>query len=191
MLALGAEEIKMGPLSYLTAIDTSVTHDLSPVDTDGDLVSVNQNELDSVLKLWNAEKSENDKNPYSKLYEYIHPLVFGAVDRASSLSIKLTTEILSYHMDNADLVNQISNHLNSEYPSHGYPITSKKAKELGLNIKDLEGDVNDELVELNRLYSEMAQRSITDYNEYKYHPFFKCKIQPVSLGDDTGLIKSY
>src|SRR5258708_11079271 len=32
MLALGADRIGMGPLSYLTAVDTSLEHDLSPVD---------------------------------------------------------------------------------------------------------------------------------------------------------------
>jgi CRISPR/Cas system CMR-associated protein Cmr1 (group 7 of RAMP superfamily) len=60
-----------------------------------DLVSVSQNELDRVLRLWEERKQPSDQNPYNQLYKYIHPLVFGSVDRASSLSIKLTTEILS------------------------------------------------------------------------------------------------
>lgn len=169
MLALGADSIKMGPLSFLTAIDTSITHDLSPVDKDGDRVSVNQNELDRVLKLWNKEKGDLGKNPYKELYKYIHPLVFGSVDRASSLSIMLTNEILSYHMKDDEGINKISNHLNAEYPSHGYPITAIAAKELGLNIEPLEIEVNTKLIELSNLYSEMAQRAYTDYNEYKFH----------------------
>ncbi len=169
MLALGADEIKMGPLSFLTAIDTSITHVLSPVDFNEDLVSVNQNELDRVIKLWNKEKTTTNKNPYEELYRYIHPLVFGAVDRASSLSIRLTSEILSYHMDDKETITVITNHLNSEYPSHGYPITSREAAELGLNVSNLEEEVHEELIQLNHLYSEMAQRSYTDYSEYKYH----------------------
>jgi len=32
MLVLGADQIQMGPLGYLSAIDTSIKHDLSPVD---------------------------------------------------------------------------------------------------------------------------------------------------------------
>lgn len=169
MLALGADEIRMGPLSFLTAIDTSITHDLSPVDVDDDLVSVNQNELDRVIKLWNHEKNERDRNPYQALYKHIHPLVFGAVDRASSLSIQLTNEILSYHMEDQEKINFISNYLNSEYPSHGYPITAKEAKRLGLNVTPLAPDINEQLIRLSRLYSEMAQRAYTDYSEYKYH----------------------
>ncbi|PHN08448.1 Clp protease/crotonase-like domain-containing protein [Flavilitoribacter nigricans] len=169
MLALGADVIKMGPLSYLTAIDTSVTHDLSPVDADDDLVSVSQNELDRVLKLWNVERREKEQNPYKDLYKYIHPLVFGAVDRASSLSIKLTNEILGYHMEDEEKINSISNHLNAEYPAHGYPITAREAAALGLNIETLEEEIHEHLIELNNLYSEMAQRAYTDYDEYRYH----------------------
>ena len=36
MLALGADEISMGPMAYLTAVDTSLVHDLSPIDRDND-----------------------------------------------------------------------------------------------------------------------------------------------------------
>lgn len=45
MLALGADEIRMGPLAFLTPVDTSITHDLSPIDKDNDRVRVGTNEL--------------------------------------------------------------------------------------------------------------------------------------------------
>lgn len=166
-MALGADEIQMGPLAFLSAVDTSLTHDLSPVDKDNNLVSVSQDELTRVLKLWNeANKSEN---PYSSLYPHIHPLVFGALDRASSLSIKLCTDILSYHMANKEKAAEISKKLNSDYPSHSYPILKKEAKEMGLNIKELDKELNDQLFELNALYSRMAQKAVTDYDENNYH----------------------
>ena len=169
MLVLGADSIKMGPLAYLSAIDTSITHDLSPIDKDNDQVSVSQNELSRVISLWNENKQNNDLNPYSELYKHVHPLVIGAVDRATSLSIKLTTEILSYHMDDVKEAERISNHLNSEYPSHSYPITIKEAERIGLNAEKLEQDINDDLLKLNELYSEMAQLAYTDYDELNYH----------------------
>ncbi|HFA49738.1 MAG TPA: hypothetical protein ENJ95_12080 [Bacteroidetes bacterium] len=170
MLVLGANKIQMGPLAYLSAIDTSITHELSPIDKKyNNKVSVSQNELDRVLKLWDKQKTESEPSPYSALYQYIHPLVFGSVDRASSLSIKLTKEILSYHLKDEKKADKISNHLNAEYPSHGYPITIKEAKKIGLNVEGLPGNINELLLELNYLYSKMAQRSHTDYNETKYH----------------------
>ena len=42
MLALGADSIAMGPLSFLTAVDTSLEHDLSPLDHTNNLVAVEQ-----------------------------------------------------------------------------------------------------------------------------------------------------
>ncbi|MBO9573902.1 MAG: ATP-dependent Clp protease proteolytic subunit [Chitinophagaceae bacterium] len=167
IMALGADEIHMGPLAFLSAVDTSLTHDLSPVDKDNGLVSVSQDELTRVIKLW-TESSKTD-NPYPTLYTHIHPLVFGALDRASSLSIKLCTDILSYHMKDRVKAAEISKKLNSDYPSHNYPILNREAKEIGLNVKDLDKDIHDALVELNNLYSQMAQKALTDYDENNYH----------------------
>lgn len=169
MLALGADTIQMGPLAYLSAIDTSITHDLSPIDKDNDLVSVSQNELDRVIRLWEERKQTGDSNPYHSLYSYIHPLVLGAVDRASSLSIKLTTEILSYHMNDLEKAASISQYLNSNYPSHSYPVTLKEAQNIGLSAVELDETINDYLLQLNEYYSEMAQRAYTDYDERNHH----------------------
>ena len=52
MLALGADTIQMGPLSYLTAVDTSLEHDLSPLDHTNQLVPVSNDEVDRVIRLW-------------------------------------------------------------------------------------------------------------------------------------------
>ena len=89
MMALGANEIVMGPLAYLTAVDTSLKHAMSPIDNGNERVSVSMDELNRVIKLWKMHEKDNDENPYKSLYNYIHPLVFGAVDRASSLSLKI------------------------------------------------------------------------------------------------------
>ena len=169
MMALGADEIHMGPMGYLTAIDASLRHELSPTDIDNELVSVSQDELTRVLRLWKAHTKETDKNPLEALMPYVHPLVVGAVDRASSLSIRLCREILSYHMKDAKRAERISAHLNSEYPSHNYPITEIEARRIGLNIKHLDAKVNELLLELHQVYSEMGQKALTDHDEQNYH----------------------
>jgi hypothetical protein len=167
MMALGADEIHMGPLAFLSAVDTSLTHDLSPIDKDNSLVSVSQDELTRVVKMWRNEKSE--ENPYPTLYSYVHPLVIGALDRASSLSMKLCTDILSYHMSDKKKATAISKCLNSDYPSHSYPILLKEAANIGLNAKPLDKELNDQFFELNQLYSKMAQKALTDFDENNYH----------------------
>lgn len=168
MVAMGADEIQMGPMAYLSAVDTSLTHDLSPIDRDNDRVSVSLDELSRVVKLWRSE-NKDQSNPYQYLFEHVHPLVIGAVDRAESLSIMLCKEILSFHMDDESKATQISETLNAKYPSHGYPILLNEAKKLGLNVTAMAADVHQTLLELNNLYSEMGQKATTDYDELRAH----------------------
>ncbi len=152
MLALGADRIIMGPLAHLSAVDTSLTHDLSPIDRDNDRVSVSNDELLRVIRLWTEQAKDSTKNPYEALFPYVHPLVIGAVDRSSALSTRICEEILSYHMTDKAAAREISNVLNSGYPSHNYPITLREAKRIGLNVEPMEDCVNGLLFELNEIY---------------------------------------
>ncbi|MDX2030936.1 MAG: hypothetical protein SF339_09725 [Blastocatellia bacterium] len=169
MIALGADEIRMGALAYLSAVDTSLTHDLSPVDINNNRVSISLDELSRIINLWRKESKGEGTNPYSSIFNHIHPLVIGAVDRSSSLSIRLCREILSYHMTDKKKADKISKVLNSDYPWHSYPITIKEAQRVGLNATPLDQQTNDMLLEMHALYSEMGQRAVTDYDERNYH----------------------
>ena len=169
MLALGADKILMGPLAHLSAVDTSLTRDLSPIDRDNDRVSVSNDELLRVIRLWTEQAKDSTTNPYAALFPYVHPLVIGAVDRSSALSTRICEEILSYHMHDLERAREISNNLNSGYPSHNYPITLREAKRIGLNVEPMEDDVNALLFELNEIYSEMGQSASTDYDEKNSH----------------------
>lgn len=169
MIALGANEILMGPMAYLTAVDTSLTHDLSPLDRDNDRVSVSLNELTRVIQLWRTEQADSKENPYKALFQYVHPLVIGAVDRAESLSIMLCKELLSHHIANEATADQIANTLNSRYPSHNYPILFEEAQKIGLKVAYMPPQINTLLLELNEQYSEMGQKATTDFDEVHAH----------------------
>ncbi|MFV8750570.1 SDH family Clp fold serine proteinase [Nannocystaceae bacterium ST9] len=178
MLAIGADEIHVGPLGYLSAVDTSIRHELSPLDHINDRVSVSHDELVRVVRLWNqsqppAAESQHPStpagNPWGALFGYVHPLVIGAVDRASSLSIKLCTEILAYHMSDHAKAHAIARALNEDYPAHGYPITLREAQRIGLPAKPLAPEVDELLIQLSRLYAEMGQRADTDFDPRNYH----------------------
>ncbi len=170
MMATGSNEIIMGPMAHLSAVDTSLRHDLSPIDSRNNRkVGVSLDELNRVIRLWNEEKRDNISNPYSELYQYVHPLVIGAVDRADSLSVMLCEELLSYHMTNEDKIKEIANILNSKYPSHSYPVLREEAKKIGLNVSGMNQEIHSLLLELNELYSEMGQQATTDFSEIKSH----------------------
>ncbi len=169
MLALGADKILMGPLAYLSAVDTSLTHDLSPIDRDNDRVRVSQDELQRVVRLWQKQADKESSNPFASLFQHVHPLVIGAVDRASALSTKLCVEILSFHLKDSKKARRISNTLNSGYPSHSYPIMLREARRIGLNAESIDEGTNQLLCELHEIYSEMGQRASTDFDERNSH----------------------
>jgi serine dehydrogenase proteinase len=127
--------------------------------------------VDRVIRLWKETvgRGKDSVNPYQELYKYLHPLVIGALDRASSLSLMLCREILGYHMRDTRKADRIARRLNSSYPAHQYPITSREARQLGLNVRDVDPATDELLQELNLLYSEMGQRAITDYDEANHH----------------------
>ena len=174
MIALGSNEIHMGSTSYLTAVDSSLKHDLSPADHHNNLVSVSQDEVMRILRLWKEQKGGG--NPYPEVYKYLHPLVIGALDRSSSLSMRICEELLSYHMKDRRKAGRISRALNYNYPSHSYPITAREARKLGLVVRDLDPGVDSLLRELNQLYSEMAHARITDKDTQNYHNDEICNI---------------
>ena len=170
MLAIGANEIHMGPMAYLSAVDTSITHDLSPLDRDNDRVSVSLDELNRIVRLWRAEADDGkSENPYRHLFDHIHPLVIGAVDRAESLSIMLCEELLSYHLKDIQEIKAIASALNGKYPSHAYPVMFNEAVKIGLKVHKMDKSVNELLLSLNHLYSEMGQKATTDFDEIRSH----------------------
>jgi hypothetical protein len=174
MVALGANEIQMGPTSYLTAVDSSLKHDLSPVDHNNYLVSVSQDEVMRILRLWKEQRKGG--NPYPEIYKYLHPLVLGALDRSSSLSMRICRELLGYHISSRAKALRISRALNYGYPSHSYPITAREAHLLGLDVRELDPAVESLLRDLNHIYSEMAQARLTDYDPLNYHQNEICNV---------------
>lgn len=170
MLALGADEIRMGEMAFLSPVDTSLYHSLSPVDLDNRRVRVSLDHLKRVVSLWRDQKRKDATvNPFELLFHQIHPLVIGAVDRAESLSVRLCQEILSFHLEDQKKAQRIAVSLNADYPSHTYPITLPEARRLGLNASPLEPELNRELLVLNELYSEMGQVCRTDFRDGHYH----------------------
>ena len=169
MIARGADRILMGPTDYLTAVDTSLNHALSPVDRDNERVSVSLDELTRVIRLWRDQQGDSAENPYRSLFQYVHPLVIGAVDRAESLSIMLCRELLANHIADEAAAERIATTLNSKYPSHSYPILLDEAVKIGLKAERMPAGINTLLLELNAHYSEMGQKATTDFDEMRAH----------------------
>lgn len=169
IVALGCNRIVMTPVSYLTPIDSSLTHQLSPVDEiNNSRVSVSSDELRRITDLWRKLERDQHPNAYQEVFKYIHPLVIGAIDRSMSLSMKICMEVLSYHARDMAEAERISRSLNYDYPAHSYPITSHEAKRMGLAVEAASPLVSGLLSDLNLAYSDMAQSAITDIDPSNY-----------------------
>jgi hypothetical protein len=138
------------------------------------MVSVSQDELSRILRLWNEQNIPG--NPYPEVYKYLHPLVIGALDRSSSLSMRICQELLGFHMTDPAATHKISHELNYSYPAHSYPITAREARKLGLNVKDLGKEESDMLLRLNALYCQMTDPIVTDYDLENNHNHEICNI---------------
>jgi hypothetical protein len=129
----------MGPLSYLTAVDTSLEHDLSPVDHTNNLVAVSNDEVERVIRLWKESAGDKDNvNPYQELYKYLHPLVIGALDRASSLSLHALPRDPRLPHEGQAKAERISRQLNSSYPRTSTRSPAARRAGSASNVFDLD-----------------------------------------------------
>jgi hypothetical protein len=147
ILSLAADEIIMTPLAYVTPVDTSIFHPLNPQDVHRNPIYVELDEVTRAVRLLlNKTKERTDTHEvYKTIFQYIHPVALGAITRSTNLSEMLCNDImdLRYKKPALDFKKQIIKKLNSQYPSHSYPIPRHKARELGLNIKYSDTELDD------------------------------------------------
>lgn len=99
------------------------------------------------------EVDDIKKSPYALLAEHVHPLVIGSIQRILTLSKLLTTDILKLHLNDPERIEAIVNSLNDDFPTHGYPITLSKAKEIGIQALPMD----EELSKLTLDYHDILQ----------------------------------
>lgn len=150
-IALGANEIVMGPMSELGPVDPSRTHPLLPKDKDGNQIPISVQDLKHVVDLLKREGPEESYTPealatiFSTMFEYVHPLAMGAIEQSYALAKLISVKLLSTHMDPVEekgRIEQIANELSDGFKSHLYQIGWVEAKGLGLPVVYDDGDGN-------------------------------------------------
>ncbi|OGC45233.1 hypothetical protein A2V49_01365 [candidate division WWE3 bacterium RBG_19FT_COMBO_34_6] len=173
MLSLAGDKIIMTPLAYLTAVDTSITHPLNPKGRDNQPVSVELEEVKRAVEvLMKNTSEEKDKlDIYKTIFSYIHPVSFGALERTSTLSEMLCQDIISLRKNTLEQEKaaELIENLNHKYPAHGYPITRRKAKLLGLPIEDSDEELNNMLWRLQNTNRVLTTQTRTDINDSFFH----------------------
>lgn len=174
LLALSADKILFGPAGYLTAIDSSLNHPLNPTPTgSGEPPSIS---VDQVNRIEDFIIEDLKSHPSSKslseiLFEKIHPVVLGELQRVSSLSKMIAKNMMKLRGSTPTEEEQtrISDRLNDFYPAHGYPIVLKEAQQIGLPAEATPQDFNPLLWELVKLYSLISKEVITNLTPGFYH----------------------
>lgn len=167
-LALGADEILMGPFSVLSPVDPQRRHALLPMDKDGNPLPVSVQDLKHVVAFVNREAPEGGLSPeayasvISALFDKVHPLALGAIEQSYALAKLVTKRMLATHMDedkDAEVINKLADSLSDDYKSHQFPIGPMEAKRLGLKVVEAPDDLYAAMWGLMRYYDDNVDRS--------------------------------
>lgn len=144
LLALGADEIVMGPYGSLGPIDPQITTRKK----DGSTQQFGYEDVASFLSFVREEggitEQQYIKEALERLCEVVEPPVLGFAKRSSSLSISIGEKMLQMHMKDPEKkakAHAIATKLNKSFFSHGHALGKKEAEEIGLNIITPDNDL--------------------------------------------------
>lgn len=138
LLSLGADEIVMHPFSNLGPVDPQMV--LTQKLQNGQVASKSfaAEDLKNYFKFVKDDVGLTDQNALANSFQLlsseISPISIGAAKRSSQLSISLSEKLLSYHMKDANKASTISKSLMTSFYHHGYAVSRKEAKNIGLNV---------------------------------------------------------
>jgi hypothetical protein len=160
-LAMGADEVVMGPLSELSPVDPARSHPLLPrPKEDQPPVTVSVQDLRHCMEF--VKNGIGDSSPDSlariitALFDKVHPLAVGAIQQSYELSRLISRRALSTHMDpkkQKKQIERIVNAFSDQFFSHQYRIGWKEAKETGLNVIYADNELWEAMWALYKNYS--------------------------------------
>ena len=155
LLALGADEILMHPYANLGPVDPQ-------------LVIQKPNQLTEVFGYEDIKKyiefikdigisdQELLQKCFEKLTNEVGTIKIGVAKRGSQLALSMSEKLLNLHMTDSAQAKAISETLNTAFYHHGYPLSLSEAKDIGLNIIDIDNEMENIMWDIcNSFSSEM------------------------------------
>lgn len=201
LLALGADEIVMGPLAELGSMEQARKHPLMPRDDTGQPLPVTLGELkmlgirDQGLGARYQEGktgnlSEPDPQlliPDPSLYQHIHPLIIANLLQADALSRDVTRKALEMHIppDDEEKIGRLVDLFNGGFHSPAYTASRSELQRAGLPVTLPDKEVWGQIWALVQLYQASLYNDRPDQSAPG--TFFRhvCIIE--SFGRSTGL----
>jgi len=164
LLALGADEIVMGPMAELSPIDPSIGTPYNPPHPDNPNEKKLEIPVEDLIGYFNLAKERvgisdqtNLVQVFNKLVDRLHPLAIGAVHRSHSLIRLLAGRLLALHMkskEESQRISKIVDDLAEKLFYHSYLINRHEAKELGLKVTEPSEKIENLIWELYLLYEK-------------------------------------
>jgi hypothetical protein len=171
LLALGADEIVMGPMGQLSPVDPTITSPFNPMGQNPaqpghlQLIPVSVEDVASYLNLA-REEAEIKAGPgmlevFKKLSDTVQPMALGQVYRAKEQIKLLASQLLAFHMDpvaKKKEIDTIVKRLTKELYSHDYIIGRREAKKvIALDVTQAEGELEKQLWKCFKSYSTVLE----------------------------------
>jgi hypothetical protein len=151
LMALGANEIIMGPMAELSPIDPNIGTPFNPPsspENPNSKIDISVEDVAGFLNLAQELVGISDQDNLTQVLDRlalnIHPLALGAVYRSHALIRLLATKLLELHMTEApdrQRIPKIVDDLAEKLYYHNYLISRSEAKELGLRVKKPNSDL--------------------------------------------------
>lgn len=207
LLALGADEIVMGPLSELGGVESLHKHPLLPKDESGQPLPVTLGQIKALLGLMESpggareakgseKEDEENKQPRAisllpDLFSYIHPLALANLQEAGLLSKDVSRKALMMHMHPEDegRIERIVAMFNGGFHSPLYTASRPELLEAGLPITEPDKELWSQIWGLAQLYQAAIYSDRPDTGTHGAFYRYVCIIE--SMGRTTGLRQTF
>lgn len=141
LLALGANEILMHPFANLGPVDPQLTYNKKIPGQKSPLrIHFGPQDLKYYFDYVKQDVGISDQDQLERAFEIVcedvGSIPIGIAKRVSHLSLALSENLLSSHMEDQNKAKSIIESLNTSFYDHGYPLGKTEAKKIGLNVID-------------------------------------------------------
>lgn len=190
LLALGADEIVMGPLSELSGVESPRKHPLLPHDEAGQALPVTWSEVQSLLHDSPPNEADTAASDLT-IYNFIHPLVIGHMRQSDLLNRELTRKALAMHMPSGeeDKIGRIVDLFNGGFHSPLYTAGRAELEGMGLPVVSADDGLWRHIWEVAQLYQATIYNDRPDSTAPGAFYRYVCMIETV--GRSTGLRQAF
>jgi len=159
LLACSGNTILMSPIAELGPLDPQIT-EMNPLDKR--LENFSPLHIEATLNLIREEYSKGNEKLAKGLLERLQfPLTLGSFKKSVDIGIVYTTRLLSSRMLTGDKKDEkaktIAEKLTTGYADHSFCIDIDEAKNIGLNVNELNGQELDIVWHIHKLYREREE----------------------------------